>query len=189
MTHNQSARPTLQAFQAELARKLAESAQRPATAGWLGVSWHGVRALLPLGQAGEIFNPTPMQRVPHTQPWVMGVASLRGTVSVIVDWVRFLGLPAQAQTPGSEDTVYWVSFNPAIGVAAALCVDQLLGLHAASDLMPEDAGASPPGVRQFCRDAAGHRWLELDLVALAQSPEFLDPRSTAFARLSSPLAG
>lgn len=182
-------RPTLQAFQAELARKLAESAQRPAASGWLGVSWHGVRALIPLAQAGEILNPLPMQRLPHTQPWVMGVASLRGQVTVIVDWVRFLGLPAQAQVLGGEDTVYWVSFNPAIGAGAALCVDQLLGLHAAEGLTPEKIGACPPGVRQFCRDASGQRWLELDLIALAQSSEFLDPRAPAFGRSTAPTAG
>ena len=182
-------RPDLSAFQADLARKLAESVQRPASPGWLGVSWHGVRALIPLAQAGEIFNPMPMQRLPHTQPWVQGVASLRGQVTLVIDWVRFLGLPAQAEVIGGEDTVYWVSFNPVIGVGAALCVDQLLGLYAAEGLKPEPTGDCPPGVRQLCQDASGQRWLELDLVLLAQSPAFLDPRESAFARSASVTSG
>lgn len=181
--------PSLQAFQTELARKLAESADRPLASGWLGVSWHGVRALLPLAQAGEIFNPTPLQRLPHTQPWVLGVAGLRGTVTVVMDWVRFLGLPAQAQTLGGEDTVYWVSVNPAVGVGAALCVDLLLGLRGAHEFTAEAAGPCPAGVRQWCVDADGQRWLELDLVALAQSPEFLDPRLPAFATQTPLVAG
>lgn len=185
MTEPVAPRPSLQAFQAELARKLAESADRPLASGWLGVSWQGVRALLPLAQAGEIFHPTLLQRVPHTQPWVLGVASLRGGLTLVVDWVRYLGLPRQTLLRDGDDTVYWVSFSPALGLGVALCVDRLLGLHTSADFVVEGAGECPAGVRQLCRDAQGQRWLELDLIALAQSPDFLDPRLPAFARQTS----
>ncbi len=185
MTEPVAPRPSLQAFQAELARKLAESADRPLASGWLGVSWQGVRALLPLAQAGEIFHPTLMQRVPHTQPWVLGVASLRGGLTLVVDWVRYLGLPRQTLLRDGDDTVYWVSISPALGLGVALCVDRLLGLHTSADFVVEGAGECPVGVRQLCRDAQGQRWLELDLIALAQSPDFLDPRLPAFARQTS----
>lgn len=181
MAFTPSARVPLQAFQAELARKLAESAQRPLSAGWLGVSWRGVRALVPLTQAAEIFNPTALQRLPHTQPWVQGVASLRGGLSVVVDWVRLLGLSAPAQTPGSDDTLYWLHLNPALGVQAALCVDQLLGLRDAQDMVVEPEQDLAPGIQQVCRDTDGHRWVALDLVALCESPVFLDLRLPAFA--------
>lgn len=182
-----TARPSLEAFQEALTRKLADAAHRPPTSGWLGVSWRGVRALLPLAQAAEIFHPTVLQRVPHTQPWVLGVASLRGDVTVVVDWVRFLGLPAQTSPADHDDTLYWISFNAAIGVQAALCVDQLLGLYAATDLAPAPAHQLPPGVRQLCHDRSGTQWVELDLVALAQSPAFLDSRLPEWARPVSTL--
>jgi len=182
-----TARPSLEAFQEALARKLADAVHRPATSGWLGVSWRGVRALVPLAQAGEIFHPTVLQRVPHTQPWVLGVASLRGGVTVVVDWVHFLGLPAQTAPADHDETVYWISFNAAIGAHAALCVDQLLGLRAAAELTPEPLSHAPVGVRQMCRDADGVQWVELDLVALAQSPAFLDPRLPEFARPVPPI--
>lgn len=174
-------RLSLQTFQAELARKLAESAERPVAPGWLGVSWQGVRALVPLTQAAEIFNPVALQRLPHTQPWVLGVASLRGGLTLVLDWVRLLDLPAQAPVRGAEDTVYWLHLNPALGVNAALCVDQLLGLRAAHDVVVEPGAAPVPGVQHTCRDAQGQRWFELDLLALTQSPAFLDPRLPAFA--------
>lgn len=175
-------RVPLQQFQTELARKLADSAARPLGAGWLGVSWRGVRALLPLAQAGEIFNPVALQHLPHTQPWVMGVASLRGGLSLVVDWVELLGLAPTAPLHGTElDTIYWVSLGPALGVGAALCVDHLLGLHNPEAWTPEPAATAHPGVQCGWRDAAGERWHGLDLRALAQSPDFLDPRRPAFA--------
>lgn len=181
-------RVSLQSFQAELARKLAESAERPLAAGWLGVSWQGVRALVPLTQAAEIFNPVALQRLPHTQPWVLGVASLRGGLTLVLDWVRLLGLPGQAPAAGADDTVYWLHLNPALGVSAALCVDQLLGLRTAGDMTLEPGAEPGLGVKHVCRDAQGQRWLELDLLALVASPTFLDPRLPAFAQAGAPTA-
>ena len=178
-------RLSLQTFQAELARKLAESAERPLAAGWLGVSWQGVRALVPLTQAAEIFNPVALQRLPHTQPWVLGVASLRGGLTLVLDWVRLLGLPGQAPVAGGDDTVYWLHLNPALGVHAALCVDQLLGLRAAHDMVVEPSADPEWGVKHRCRDAQGQHWVELDLLALTQSPQFLDPRLPAFAHAAT----
>lgn len=180
MAERTSTRIPLEVFQAELARKLAESAQRPLAAGWLGVSWRGVRALVPLHQAAEIFNPLALQRLPHTQPWVQGVASLRGHLAVVVDWVRLLGLQAQAHVRGGDDTVYWLQLNPALGVNAALCVDQLLGLRHAADMVR--APDADPGSLPTCLDHQGQRWVALDLAALCQSPVFLDPRLPAFAQ-------
>lgn len=174
-------RVTLQQFQDELARKLAESAHRPLAATWLGVSWQGVRALLPLTQAGEISNPTALQRMPHTKDWVLGVASVRGVLTVLVDWVRLLGLiPPATPTQGGE-LAYWVSLNEAMGVGAALCVDQLLGLHGSEQWQVATTNAPlHPGIRQVWRDAQGDPWYELDLKTIVESAEFQDPSSSVF---------
>lgn len=174
-------RVSLQQFQTELARKLAESAGRPLGGGWLGVSWQGVRALLPLTQAGEIFNPTALQHLPHTQPWVLGVASLRGGLAVVLDWVRFLGLtPTVPMHPTELDTVYWVSLNPALGAGAALCVDHLLGLRQTQAWTRQAQAPTHAALRAVWLDETGQPWHELDLQALVQSPDFLDPRRPAF---------
>lgn len=177
-------RTNVQAFQAELARKLAAATSAGVSADWLGVSWRGVRALLPLAQAGEIVQPMTMQRLPHTQPWVQGVASLRGGLTVVADWVAFLGLPgARAwDQPDPDATPYWISLNPALGLGAALCVDRLLGLRTAADWGPPDPTWVPrPGVRQVFRDSDGTLWHEIDMAAMAQMPAFQDPRQPAFA--------
>lgn len=174
-------RLSLQQFQTELARKLADSAERPVGTGWLGVAWQGVRALLPLAQAGEIFNPVALQRLPHTQPWVLGVASLRGGLTVVVDWVRLLGLTPTVPMHATElETVYWVSLNPALGAGAALCVDHLLGLRNTTSWTALEGATAHPALQRAWRDEAGDTWHELDLQALVRSPDFLDPRLPVF---------
>lgn len=179
-------RLTLPAFQAQLARKLAQAADRPAAADWLGVSWRGVNALLPLAQAGEIFEPSALQRLPHSLPWVAGVASLRGALAVVIDWAQLLGLQPQACASADMDddgSRYWVSVNAALGVPAALCADRLVGLRNRADL--QWLGARPladwPAVTGLWRDADGHPWYEIDLVLLSQVQAFLDIRAPATA--------
>lgn len=173
-------RIALQQFQDELARKLAAVAQRPQTVRWLGVSWQGVRALLPLAQAGEISQPSPLQRLPHTQPWVVGVASLRGVLTLVVDWVRLLNLAPDA--PGSvAEQFYWVSLNSDFHTGAALCVDQLLGLHTGQHwAMDDETPGQHPAVRQVWRDEQGQPWFELDLQTVVDTPEFQDPGLSGF---------
>lgn len=179
-------RIALQQFQDELARKLAAVAQRPQTVRWLGVSWQGVRALLPLTQAGEISQPTPLQRLPHARPWVVGVANLRGALTLVVDWVRLLGLDGDAQGASTEQ-FYWVSLNTDFSLGAALCVDQLLGLHTGQSWTAADV---PPGlpatIRQVWHDEQGQPWYELDLLAMVGTHEFQDPGASGF--LTSPAA-
>jgi len=176
-------RLTLPEFQAQLARKLAQAADRPAAADWLGVSWHGVQALLPLAQAGEIFDPAALQRLPHAQPWVAGVASLRGALAVVIDWVRLMGLEARGAEASEEATTYWVSLNPALGVPAALCVDRLAGLHNRVDLqwVSGQPVAAWPAILGVWRDGDGQAWYEIDLVRLSQADAFLDLREPGSA--------
>ncbi len=172
-------RITLQAFQEQLVRKLADSAQQGLAVDWLGISVGAdVRCLLPLAQAGEIAAPTPLQPLPHARPWVLGAASVRGSLTLVADLAGFLGLSPGGAT--AQAGRHWVSLNPALGVNAAFQVERLLGLHGAGDLR-HDEGAGTlhhPSVRQVWRDAAGRVWHELDLVHLSQSDAFLDVRGS-----------
>ena len=178
-------RQSLQDFQARLARRLADPGAEAPTADWLGIAWRGVHALLPLAQAGEVFTPTALQPVPHTQAWVTGVAALRGGLCLVLDWVALLGLAAGTAGQGADDdeaAVHWVSLNPVAGVPAALCADRLLGLRNRADFQPEPglntAVGSDPDTADAIRvwsDRAGQRWHEIDLLRLARSPAFLNP--------------
>lgn len=169
----------LLAFQAELARQLAAAPEHaPGTAAQgIGLMLHGVRAWVPLAQAGEVVAPLPLQRVPRTQPWVLGVAALRGGVTLVVDWVRWLGL-ASASAPLALPAAagYWLALAPGLAVPAALRVERLLGLHTLDGWQPvQPAPQAHAVLPQVWRDGAGAVWHQLDLQRLAQAPGFLNP--------------
>lgn len=142
---------------------------------WLAVQAGGLRCLVPLAQAGEIFPWTTVQPVPYTHSWFLGVANLRGTLCGVVDLGRFL----QRDAPQGEDTATadpkLLGLHPTIGLNCALRIDRLLGLRAAEAFVP---AAAETAHAQAWRgpvhtDAEGLSWHALDLQALAQAPAFL----------------
>lgn len=194
-----SARTSLQAFQEALLRKLADSAGQGLTVEWLGVGVGASRLLLSLRHLGEIAPLQPLQRLPRTAPWVLGVASLRGLLTVVADTRKLLDLPVaslMAQLQGGalaamgEAPGHWLSLNPALGVHAALQVDRLLGLHGARDLTvcePPAGVSDHPALTRCWRDAGGQVWLELDVTLLAQLPAFLELREAGTVPPHSPV--
>lgn len=147
---------SLSAFQAALARRLAQVAREPLQPGWIGIGWRGVDALVPLPDAGEIVRPQPLRPLPHARSWVRGVASVRGAVVAVIDWVEALGLPvAEAGAAPS----HWLTLASASGLPLALCVDRLPGLRGAAQLTP--AAAADPWPRAW-RDADDRVYPQLD---------------------------
>lgn len=166
----------LRELQTRLAERLLTARSQADTAAWLAVECGGLGVLLPLGQAGEIFPLGPLLPVPHTQPWFVGVANLRGKLHGVVDLARFLGLPGGAAhaEPGREPARL-IAFNPALDINCALLVDRLAGLRASDQLRRDDEDGRPrpafAGPRYL--DAAGRRWQTLQLAALAGDESFL----------------
>ena len=70
-----------------------------------------------------------------------------------------------------------MAFNATLGINGALLIDRLEGLRHAADLLADgesnDNVPRPAFALARWRDAAGRRWQEIDLAALAQSPLFL----------------
>ncbi len=167
-------RVDLNAFQQQLARRLADAGSQAQSTHWLAIAEGGHRLLLPLTHAGEIFTPAPVQPLPWVKDWVAGVATWRGGLYTVIDLLRCLGLP---RTGEATQPQHFVSFNPSLGVSAVWPVAQLMGLKGAHEFTPGHV-ASPlpdtPALRQVLQDTDGQNWLELDLRPLAASPEFLD---------------
>lgn len=164
-------RQALRELQQRLAQRMQAAREQPQAASWLAVECAGLGLLLPLRQSGEIFTPVPLQPVPYTQSWMLGVANLRGGLHTVVDLAAFLGLRGPvAPTPAQR----LVSLNPELGLNGALLVDQLLGLRGDEQLQPEPEGDGHPDFApQRMRDAQGRRWQVLDLEALSRHPQFL----------------
>lgn len=171
----------LRELQQRLAERLQTVREQAPTRNWLAVEMAGHGFLLPLDQAGEIFPLSAVHAVPHSQPWFMGVANLRGQLHGVIDLAGFLGLPRRTPRPvldpGREtrEAGRLVAFNGKLQVNAALLVDRLLGLRQAGVLQPapavDDAG-KPHFIGQQMADAQGRIWYELDLAALAADEAF-----------------
>lgn len=60
------------------------------TAEWLGVRVGPIGLLLPATAARELLDPPPAARLPHTPPWFVGLANVRGALVPVVDAARAL---------------------------------------------------------------------------------------------------
>ena len=89
-------RQSLKELQERLAQRLSVARSEAVAATWLAIESGGRRFLLPLVQSGEIFPVAPVQRVPYTKGWFVGVANLRGGLNGVVDLAQLMGLAAPA---------------------------------------------------------------------------------------------
>lgn len=176
-------RQALRELQTRLAERLQQARSEGVAPGWLAVELTGRRYLLPLAQSGEIFPVAPVQRVPYTNDWFMGVSNLRGGLYGIVDLASFIsGTAVQRAFDGSvRDQSRLIALNSAMEINCAVLIDRLGGLRGVADFVsrepvPED---SPQFMSAQYEDKSGQSWIELDLQVLANSTEFLGIAASA----------
>jgi twitching motility protein PilI len=166
----------LRELQTRLAQRMQVARNEPAAHAWLAVECAQQGLLLPLEQAGEIFNAGRIMAVPHTRAWFAGVANLRGGLHGVVDMAVFLGLRAHRTHDHGSEGARLVALNPSLGVNCALLVDRLAGLRHETDLkdQTDEVGAQRPHFAGTSwRDGAGRNWQEIKLAALAADMQFL----------------
>jgi len=170
----------LRELQQRLAERLKLVRETAPTRNWLAVEAAGHGFLLPLEQAGEIFSLVPLQKVPHSQGWFLGVGNLRGQLHAVVDLATFMGLPRRAGSVvgldvPARDAGRLVAFNAGLQINSALLIDRLLGLRRPADLTeaPPSEGSRPHFISAERVDAKGRPWYELDMAALAADEAFL----------------
>lgn len=170
-------REALRDFQSRLASRLQAVRTSEISASWLAVESGVSRYLFPLGQAGEIFPWVVPERVPYTQPWFLGVSNLRGGLYGVVHLAAFAGEadPSTATPDSSHAQSRLVALNEALEVNCVLQVDRLVGLRGVEAYLTSEAPAAdaPRWHGHGYVDAAGQRWQEINLQALAQQAEFL----------------
>lgn len=162
----------LRELQSRLAERLSAARTQERGKSWLAVECSSRGFLLPLREAGEIFALAPLQPVPHTHRWFLGVSNLRGHLHGVVDLAAFLGVKS---VEANRDQMRLVGFNPRFDLNCALMVDRLSGLRGEDQLVlqPDDRAARPAFVGARYRDSAGHLWQELNLAELASDEAFL----------------
>ena len=166
----------LRALQTRLAERLQQVRDEKAGLSWLAIDCAGLGLLVPLTQAGEIFDLGTLLPVPHTQPWFLGVVNHRGGICTVVDFAGFLGLRVSGDAHAHLEEARLLTMNAGLGVNCALLVDRLEGLRHEADLYPaeSDDNDAMPGLAQArWRDATGRVWQEINLAELARQAQFL----------------
>jgi len=196
-----SNKQALRELQQRLALRMQAARDPSQVASWLAVECAGVGLLFSLRQAAEIFTPVPLKTVPYAQPWMAGVANLRGGLFTVVDLAVFLGLRDGAAARADGGQTRLVSLNPELNINCALLVDRLVGLRGDEQLTLEvpvpvtapvptptptpvpvpvpvpapvrNTPAQPKFAGPRMRDAAGQLWQQIDLEALVKHAQFL----------------
>jgi len=163
----------LRDLQSRLAERLQAARTQDRGRSWLAVECGARGFLFPLRDAGEIFAVAPLERVPHSHRWFLGVSNLRGHLHGVVDLAGFLGLKGGAEP--TREQARLVGFNQALDINCVLLVDRLSGLRSEEELEPEsdDGGPRPGFVGPRYRDGSQRLWQELNLAALAGDEAFL----------------
>ena len=141
---------------------------------WSGIAFRvgNNNLLAPLDAVVEILEMPRLARVPLAQPWVLGIANIRGNLLPVVDISVFLG--GEETSTGSKSRVLVIDHN---GVYSGLVVDEVYGLK---HFMESESAESSPDVDEFLlqyvstgfrRD--GKEWREFSLTALAETPQFM----------------
>ncbi|MGC9562317.1 chemotaxis protein CheW [Brachymonas sp. M4Q-1] len=174
-------REALQELQNRIAGMLQKAgSDKGVTASWLGVRIGARRVLLPLQQSGEIQSASDIQSIAYAKPWFLGVVALRGNIVGVVNIAPFLDaapvdpvLRAQPEQPQARRLVV---LNEALGLNVALRVEALEGLRGRDAFLRSGppASSAPAYFGSVFTDPQGCIWHEVNLQALAQTPEFLD---------------
>ena len=140
---------------------------------WRGVGYRIGHKRLASGfdEVVEILPMPQVTPVPGAQPWLLGVANIRGNLYSVIDFGRFLG----RESPPSAGQARLVLFGArAAEMNVGLVVTRVLGLRNVAELAP----AAPPQdvpewYAQRWMDGDGNAWQEIDLSILARDPAFL----------------
>jgi twitching motility protein PilI len=161
----------LRSFQQELATRLASKTTAQVESSRLGLASGGEQWLIRLADVGEVIAVPPLASVPHTRPWFLGVANVRGNLCSVVDFAGFLGREATVLGPQNR----LVLFGARAGdLRAGFIVQSVLGLRNVGALAPAPPSVGAPAWHgQRWVDADGGVWQEIDLAQLARDPAFL----------------
>jgi len=160
----------------ELCRASAGDMERQVetTIEWSGIAYRVGNNLLvsKLGDVVEILEYPELSTIPLTQPWVRGIANIRGNLLPVIDLNGCLN--GRVTDVTSRTRVLVIDHD---GLYSGLVVDEVLGLkHFTDDEYCEDDAGIDAYLQPFIRSgySRGNQvWAIFSLAALAEAPQFL----------------
>lgn len=169
----------LREFQEAILLKLRDVATQGdvASTSRLGVTVGNKKLLVSLNQVREVLPVPPIQAVPLTFPWFLGVTNIRGNLYNLTDLAQFLGLPATTRNINTRILLLNPDTTSSSTTQVALLISNLVGLRNL------DAMQVKPDVNKgevfFChevyQDAEGGEWFEVDFEMLVKHQDFIQP--------------
>ena len=147
---------------------------------WSGIGFRigDVRLVAPFGEVSEVLSLPALTKVPSAQPWVLGLANVRGTLLPILDLGMFL---EGRKTPINSRTRMIVVSQK--GVMAGLVVDEVFGLR---HFYEEEQTDVFPQISQQLMDYLGGAYQQNDIywgifsmLHLCQDQQFAEVASRA----------
>lgn len=143
---------------------------------WLGVVFEvaGQRLVAPMGEVSEVLSMPDLTTVPLTQPWLLGVANVRGRLLPLTDLAKFLGLPSK-QIRLSQRKVLVVDqadFFSGLLIDTVLGIQQFTKAQYQAESLPSDSPFAPYNHGKFVKD--GQDWFVFMPSLLAQDQRYID---------------
>jgi twitching motility protein PilI len=140
---------------------------------WIGVGFRvdGVACVASMGEVTEILPPPETVRVPRVQPWVIGLANVRGSLLPVFDLEGFLLGRNLARR--SSLRVLVVDDGD---LRAGLLVPEVLGMKRFRRSEQDDTNAGGSAAEPYLSGAfkvGGQTWNVFSMSKLAKSEEFL----------------
>lgn len=146
---------------------------------WSGIGFKllGRRFVAPMGEVSEMLEVPGYTRLPGVQPWVRGVANVRGRLLPLCDLAVFLG--DRIHSPRKQQRVLILEDED---LYTGLLVDQVFGMQH----FPVDSFDSSPSLDQLsvaayvdgCYRQQAQEWLVFSPLRLAQDANFLNAASS-----------
>ena len=157
----------------ESARGLpAQTDIRPVWSG-IGFSLMGTHFVAPIGEVSEMLEVPSFTHLPGVQPWVKGVANVRGRLLPIFDLAVFFG---DRLTSGRKQRRILILETETL--YSGLMVDQVFGMqHFPMDEYSEQAGAVAESILPFVTGSyplGEQQWSLFRPALLAEDPRFIN---------------
>lgn len=143
---------------------------------WLGVVFEvaGQRLVAPIGEVSEVLSLPDLTKVPITQPWLLGIANVRGRLLALTDLAKFLTLPSSQL----RQRLRKVLVIDQAEIFSGLVVDSVLGIQQftsaqyLAESLPSDSAFAPYIHGKFVKD--GEDWFVFMPSLLAQDQRYID---------------
>ncbi|MDQ2076575.1 chemotaxis protein CheW [Marinimicrobium sp. ABcell2] len=146
---------------------------------WSGIGFAlmGSYFVAPLGEVSEMLEVPAFTHLPGVQPWVQGVANVRGRLLPIFDMAMFYG---QRLTGTRKQRRVLILETETL--YTGLLVDQVFGMqHFPVDEYQEEAGPVEDSIRSYTAGSYqvdGQRWTVFRPALLAEDPRFINAAKT-----------